>query len=47
MYYVVDITSNYTTAYLLLVGIALIVLVLYFPKGVLGTVRERWLPWLP
>ncbi|MDN5928167.1 MAG: branched-chain amino acid ABC transporter permease [Hyphomicrobiales bacterium] len=47
MYYVVDITSNYTTAYLLFVGVALILLVLYFPKGVLGTVRERWLPWLP
>jgi branched-chain amino acid transport system permease protein len=47
MYYVVDITSNYTTAYLLFVGVALIMLVLYFPKGVLGSLRERWLPWLP
>ena len=47
MYYVVDITSNYTTAYLLFVGVALILLVLYFPKGVLGTAREKWLPWLP
>jgi branched-chain amino acid transport system permease protein len=47
MYYVVDITSNYTTAYLLFVGVALILLVLYFPRGVLGTLRERWLPWLP
>ncbi|MGN6767784.1 MAG: branched-chain amino acid ABC transporter permease, partial [Rhizobiaceae bacterium] len=47
MYYVVDITSNYTTAYLLFVGVTLILLVLYVPKGVLGTVLERWLPWLP
>lgn len=46
MYYVVDVTSGYTSAYLLIVGIALILLVLFFPKGVLGTVRERWLRWL-
>jgi branched-chain amino acid transport system permease protein len=47
MYYVVDITSGYTSAWLLIVGVALIVLVLFFPKGILGSVRERWLPWLP
>ena len=47
MFYVVDVTSSYTSAYLLIVGVALIVLVLFFPKGVLGTIRERWLPWLP
>jgi branched-chain amino acid transport system permease protein len=47
MFYVVDITSGYTSAYLLIVGVALILLVLYFPKGILGTVRERWVRWLP
>ncbi len=47
MYYVVDITSGFTTAWLLVVGVALILLVLFFPKGVLGTIREKWLPWLP
>ena len=47
MYYVVDITSGYTSAYLLVVGAALIVLVLFFPKGVLGTVRDRCARWLP
>jgi len=30
-----------------IVGVALILLVLFFPKGLLGTVRERWLKWLP
>ena len=30
-----------------IVGVALILLVLFFPKGILGTVRERWLKWLP
>jgi branched-chain amino acid transport system permease protein len=47
MYYVVDVTSGYTSAYMLIVGVVLILLVLYFPKGVLGTVRERWARWLP
>ena len=33
MYYVIDITSGYTSAYLLVVGVALILLVLFFPEG--------------
>ena len=47
MYYVIDITSFYTSAYLLIVGVFLILLVLFFPKGILGTIRQRWLGWLP
>ena len=47
MYYVIDITSGYTSAYLLIVGVALILLVLFFPKGMLGSMRQRWLGWLP
>jgi branched-chain amino acid transport system permease protein len=46
MYYVTDITSGFTSAYLLIVGVALILLVLFFPKGILGSIRERWLGWL-
>lgn len=42
----IDKLSELTSAYLLLVGVVLIVLVLWFPKGILGTIRERWLPWL-
>jgi branched-chain amino acid transport system permease protein len=29
------------------VGAVLIVLVLFFPKGILGTLRQKVLPWLP
>jgi branched-chain amino acid transport system permease protein len=47
MFYLVDYASSLTSAYLLIVGIALVVLVLWFPQGLLGTVRARWLPWLP
>ena len=47
IYYVVDVTSGYTSAYLLIVGVALILLVLFFRKGMLGAIRDRWLRWLP
>jgi branched-chain amino acid transport system permease protein len=47
MYYVVDITSAFTSAYLLIVGAALILIVLFFPKGLLGTLRDRWVGWVP
>lgn len=42
----IDRLSELTTAYMLVVGVVLIGLVLWFPRGILGTIRERWLPWL-
>lgn len=42
----IDKLSEITTAYLLVIGLVLIVLILWFPKGILGTIRERWAPWL-
>jgi len=47
MFYLVDISSAYTSANMLIVGLTLIGLVLFFPKGILGTLRERVAPWLP
>ncbi|CAN7448911.1 branched-chain amino acid ABC transporter permease [Rhizobium sp. LjRoot30] len=47
MFYLIDIVSGFTAAYLLVTGIALVALVLFFPKGILGTIRERWMTWLP
>jgi branched-chain amino acid transport system permease protein len=47
MYYAIDITSGFTTAWLLVVGVALILLILFFPRGLLGSIRERWVRWLP
>ncbi|MFO1108072.1 MAG: branched-chain amino acid ABC transporter permease [Bradyrhizobium sp.] len=43
----IDKLSEFTVAYLLFVGLALIALTIWFPKGILGTVRERWAQWLP
>jgi branched-chain amino acid transport system permease protein len=47
MFYLVDISSSYTSAYLLFVGLILVLLIVCFPKGILGTLRERGLTWLP
>ena len=47
MFFIVDFASGFTSASLLFVGVVLIALVLFFPKGILGTLRQRYLPWLP
>ncbi|HRW14588.1 branched-chain amino acid ABC transporter permease [Amaricoccus sp.] len=47
MFYLVDLSSSVTTAYLMVVGLALLALVLFARKGLLGSLRERALPWLP
>ncbi len=47
MFYLIDIASGLTTGYLFVVGGALLLLVLWFPQGLLGWVRQRWLKWLP
>lgn len=47
MFYLIDISSSYTTANQFVVGAALLVVVLFAPRGILGAVRERWLKWLP
>ena len=47
MFLLVDFASGFTSASLLFVGVVLIALVLFFPKGILGTIRQRWLGWLP
>ena len=47
MFYLIDITSSFFSAYLLFVGLALLILVLKAPKGILGTLREKYWQWLP
>ncbi len=47
MFYLIDFTSGITQGYLFVVGAALIVLVLWFPKGIVGGLRDKWFPWLP
>ncbi|MFN3937203.1 MAG: branched-chain amino acid ABC transporter permease [Gemmobacter sp.] len=47
MFYLIDLSSGVTTAHLLVVGVALVLLVLFAPQGVLGTIRARVARWLP
>jgi branched-chain amino acid transport system permease protein len=47
MFYLVDLSSAFTSSYLLVIGITLLALTLWFPKGIAGMVRARWLTWLP
>lgn len=47
MFYLVDITSGWTSAYLFVVGGVLLLLVLFFPLGIMGTLRARFARWLP
>ena len=41
MFYLVDFSSGVTDSHLMLVGVALLALVLFAPRGLLGFVRER------
>jgi branched-chain amino acid transport system permease protein len=47
MFYLVEWTSEVTESYRVVVGAALVLLTLFFPKGILGTLREKRLRWLP
>jgi branched-chain amino acid transport system permease protein len=47
MFYLIDVASGFTSSYMLGVGLALVFLTLWFPQGIVGTLRQKWLAWLP
>lgn len=47
MFYLIDLSSGITTAYMLIAGVALVLLTLFAPQGILGEVRRRIWGWLP
>jgi branched-chain amino acid transport system permease protein len=47
MFYLVEWTGDVTESYRIVVGAVLVLLTLFFPKGILGTLREKRLRWLP
>lgn len=47
MYALVSVLGSASHLSLLVVGLALLALVLFFPRGIVGALRARVLPWLP
>lgn len=47
MFYLIDISSGFTNAYLMIVGIVLVLLTLFARAGIMGEIRKRFAPWLP
>ncbi|SIO02789.1 amino acid/amide ABC transporter membrane protein 2, HAAT family [Rhodovulum sp. ES.010] len=47
MFYLIDLSSGLTSAYMLVAGIALVLLTLFAPQGLAGELRRRWARWLP
>ena len=47
MFYLVDFISGVTSNYQLVVGVVLILMIIWFPLGIMGTIRQKWLKWLP
>ncbi len=47
MFYLIDLSSEVTSAYMLIAGVALVLLALFAPQGLVGECRRRGLRWLP
>ncbi len=46
-FYLVDVSSGLTSAYLLMVGLVIVVVILFMPKGIAGSLRDRYGSWIP
>lgn len=47
MFYLIDLSSGITTAYMLIAGVVLVLLTLFAPQGLVGELRRRRIKWLP
>lgn len=47
MFYLIDISSGLTSAYMLIAGAVLVLLTLFARQGLVGELRRRVMPWLP
>jgi branched-chain amino acid transport system permease protein len=47
MFYLIDISREYTDAYMLIAGFMLILLTVFAPHGLAGVIRKRIFRWLP
>ena len=47
MFYLIDLSSGLTSAYMLIAGVVLVLLTLFAPQGLVGEIRNRVWRWLP
>lgn len=47
MFYLIDLSSGITTAYMLIAGVVLVLLTLFAPQGIAGELRRRLPGWFP
>lgn len=47
MFYLIDLSSGVTNAYMLIAGVVLVLLTLFAPQGIAGELRRRLWGWLP
>ncbi len=47
MFYLIDYASGVTDAYMLVVGVTLVLITLFVPGGILGLVKSRFARWIP
>lgn len=47
MFYLIDLSSDVTTAYMLIAGVVLVIVTLFAPQGIVGELRRRVWRWLP
>ena len=47
MFYLIDLSSSVTQAYMLIAGVVLVLLTLFAPQGLAGELRRRVMRWLP
>ncbi|MCP4184426.1 MAG: branched-chain amino acid ABC transporter permease [Hyphomicrobiales bacterium] len=47
MFYLIDLSSTVTQAYMLIAGVVLVLLTLFAPQGLAGELRRRVFKWLP
>ena len=47
MFYLIDLSSDISTAYMLIAGVTLVLLTLFAPQGLVGELRRRAVRWLP
>lgn len=47
MFYLIDFSSSFTNAYMLIAGVVLVLLTLFAPQGLAGLLRRKVFAWLP